>query len=142
MAGIRATHDFLTVAAATPLQLAGAAAMELPASYYEDTRREYAERRDVMMRVLVEAGFTAQTPQGAYYVMADVSSLGFDDDVAAARHLVSEVGVAAVPGSSFFSRPELGAHLVRFAFPKQLATLEEAGRRLQSARGSRSRTRS
>ena len=142
MAGIRATHDFLTVAAATPLQLAGAAAMELPASYYEDTRREYAERRDVMMRVLAEAGFTAQTPQGAYYVMADVSSLGFDDDVAAARHLVSEVGVAAVPGSSFFSRPELGSHLLRFAFPKQLATLEEAGRRLQGARGSRSRTRS
>ena len=86
-----------------------------------------------MMRVLAEAGFAAQTPQGAYYVMADVSSLGFDDDVAAARHLVSEVGVAAVPGSSFFSRPELGSHLLRFAFPKQLATLEEAGRRLQSA---------
>ncbi len=140
MAGIRATHDFLTVAAATPLQLAGAAAMELPASYYEDTRREYAERRGVMMRVLAEAGFSAQTPQGAYYVMADVSSLGFDDDVAAARHLVSEVGVAAVPGSSFFSRPELGSHLLRFAFPKQLATLEEAGKRLQGARGSRVRT--
>jgi aminotransferase len=133
MAGIRATHDFLTVAAATPLQLAGAAAMALPSSYYEETRREYAERRDVMMRVLGEAGFVAEAPEGAYYVMADASSLGFDDDVAAARYLVSEVGVAAVPGSSFFSRPELGSHLLRFAFPKQLATLEEAGRRLRGA---------
>jgi aminotransferase len=133
MTGIRATHDFLTVAAATPLQLAGAAAMTLPPSYYEETRWEYAERRDVMMRVLREAGFVAETPQGAYYVMADASSLGFDDDVAAARYLVSEVGVAAVPGSSFFSRPELGSHLLRFAFPKQLATLDEAGRRLRGA---------
>ena len=133
MAGIRATHDFLTVAAATPLQLAGAAAMSLPVSYYEETRREYAERREVMMRVLGEAGFAAEAPQGAYYVMADTSSLGFDDDVAAARYLVSEVGVATVPGSSFFSRPELGSHLLRFAFPKQLATLEEAGRRLRGA---------
>jgi aspartate/methionine/tyrosine aminotransferase len=141
MAGIRATHDFLTVAAATPLQLAGAAAMELPQSYYEETRREYTERRDVMMRVLGEAGFVAEAPQGAYYVMADTSSLGFDDDVAAARYLVSEVGVAAVPGSSFFSRPELGSHLLRFAFPKQLATLEEAGRRLRAAgRGRRTQT--
>ena len=95
---------------------------------------------ELPLRVLADAGFTAQTPQGAYYVMADVSSLGFDDDVAAAQHLVSEVGVAAVPGSSFFSRPELGSHLLRFGFPKQLATLEEAGRRLQGARGSRSRT--
>ena len=135
MAGIRATHDFLTVAAATPLQIAGVAAMALPASYYEETRRAYAARRAVMMRVLGEAGFTAEEPQGAYYVMADVSSLGFDDDVAAARYLVSEVGVAAVPGSSFFSRPEPGSHLLRFAFPKQLATLEEAGRRLGSAFG-------
>jgi len=132
MAGIRATHDFLTVAAATPLQLAGVAALSLPTSYYVGIRSEYAQRRDAMMRVLAEAGFTAERPQGAYYVMADVTSLGFDDDVAAARHLVEEVGVAAVPGSSFYSRPELGSHLLRFAFPKQLATLEEAGRRLRT----------
>jgi aminotransferase len=65
--------------------------------------------------------------------MADASSLGFDDDVSAARHLVEEVGVAAVPGSSFFSDPTLGAHLLRFAFPKKLETLEEAGRRLRTA---------
>jgi aminotransferase len=86
-----------------------------------------------MLRVLRDAGFTADPPQGAYYVMADVSSLGFDDDTAAARHLVEDVGVAAVPGSSFFSEPALGAHLLRFAFPKRIETLEEAGRRLITA---------
>ena len=131
MAGIRATHDFLTVAAATPLQLAGVTALALPPSYYERMRLEYQERRDVMLRVLGETGFAADPPQGAYYVMADVSSLDQPNDVAAARWLVEEVGVAAVPGSSFFSRPELGSHLLRFAFPKKLETLEEAGRRLR-----------
>jgi aspartate/methionine/tyrosine aminotransferase len=130
MAGIRATHDFLTVAAATPLQLAGVAALALPATYYERMRAEYQERRDVMLRVLRDAGFSADPPRGAYYVMADLSSLEQPNDVAAARWLVEEVGVAAVPGSSFFSRPELGSHLLRFAFPKKLETLEEAGRRL------------
>ncbi|MDP9185289.1 MAG: aminotransferase class I/II-fold pyridoxal phosphate-dependent enzyme [Actinomycetota bacterium] len=134
MAGIRATHDFLTVAAATPLQMAGVAALALPAGYYERMRAEYQERRDVMLRVLRDAGFTADVPQGAYYVMADISSLGQANDVAAARWLVEDVGVAAVPGSSFFSRPELGSHLLRFAFPKKLETLEEAGRRLLGIR--------
>ena len=86
-----------------------------------------------MIRVLREAGFAADPPAGAYYVMADVSSLGFDDDTAAARSLVEHVGVASVPGSSFFSEPALGAHLLRFAFPKKIDTLEEAGRRLASA---------
>jgi aminotransferase len=131
MAGIRATHDFLTVAAATPLQLAGVAALALPSTYYEQMRAEYQQRRDVIVRVLRDAGFTADAPQGAYYVMADLSTLDQPNDVAAARWLVEEVGVAAVPGSSFFSRPELGSHLLRFAFPKKLETLEEAGRRLR-----------
>jgi aspartate/methionine/tyrosine aminotransferase len=140
MAGIRATHDFLTVAAATPLQLAGVEALALPPSYYEQMRTEYQERRDVMLRVLREAGFTADPPQGAYYVMADMSSLDQPDDVAAARWLVEEIGVAAVPGSSFFSRPELGSHLLRFAFPKKLETLEEAGRRLIAAASARGHT--
>ncbi len=132
MAGIRSTHDFLTVAAAAPLQLAGIAALGLPGEYYEQIRKEYAERRDLMLEVLAAAGFTADPPEGAYYVMADVSSLGFDDDVVAARHLVEDVGVATVPGSSFFSRPELGRHLLRFAFCKKLETLEAAGERLRS----------
>ena len=96
-------------------------------------RKEYAERRDVMMRVLEEVGFAADVPQGAYYVMADITPMGFEDDVAAARHLVEHARVASVPGSSFFSRPELGRHLVRFAFCKRLETLEAAGERLLAA---------
>jgi aminotransferase len=93
-------------------------------------RADYVVRRATMMRVLEQAGFAAVPPEGAYYVMADVTPLGFDDDAAAAMHLVRDKGVAAVPGSSFFSEPELGKHLLRFAFCKRLETLEEAGRRL------------
>ena len=133
MAGIRATHDFLTVAAPAPLQIAGVVALGLPDMYYATIAKEYAERRDVMLRVLEQAGFVADPPEGAYYVMADTASLGFTDDTAAARHLVEEVGVAAVPGSSFFSRPELGRELLRFAFCKRLETLEAAGERLRGA---------
>ena len=85
-----------------------------------------------MMSILAETGFEAAPPAGAYYVMADCSHLGLGDDVATARHLVEHVGVATVPGSSFFSKPEDGAHLVRFAFCKNLATLEAAGERLRA----------
>jgi aspartate/methionine/tyrosine aminotransferase len=128
--GIRTVHDFLTVAAPAPLQVAGVTALGLPAGYYERIRLEYDERRATMMRLLGEAGFGALPPQGAYYVMADISHLGLGDDVETARHLVEEVGVASVPGSSFFSRPELGRSIVRFAFCKKLDTLEAAGDRL------------
>ncbi|MEX0650618.1 MAG: aminotransferase class I/II-fold pyridoxal phosphate-dependent enzyme, partial [Actinomycetota bacterium] len=125
MAGIRSVHDFLTVAAPAPLQIAGITALGLPASYYERMRADYAERRDVMLRVLAESGFeVASPPTGAYYVMADCSHLGFGDDVATARHLVEKVGVAAVPGSSFVADPSEGAHLLRFAFCKKIETLE------------------
>jgi aspartate/methionine/tyrosine aminotransferase len=132
MAGIRPVHDFLTVAAAAPLQVAGITALELPASYYEEMVAGYAARRETIMRILADAGFEARPPTGAYYVMADCSHLGLGDDVATARHLVEHVGVAAVPGSSFFSDPADGAHLLRFAFCKELATLEAAGERLTS----------
>ena len=89
MAGIRPVHDFLTVAAAAPLQIAGITALQLPAGYFERMRADYAERRDVMLRVLGESGFeVASPPTGAYYVMADCSHLGLGDDVATARHLV------------------------------------------------------
>jgi aminotransferase len=132
MAGIRPVHDFLTVAAAAPLQVAGITALELPASYYEEMVAGYAARRETIMRILADAGFEARPPSGAYYVMADCSHLGLGDDVATARHLVEHVGVATVPGSSFFSDPADGAHLLRFAFCKELATLEAAGERLTS----------
>ena len=132
---IRGVHDFLTVAAAAPLQEAGAVALAMPPEYYERTAREYLERRDTLMRILAETGFEADPVAGAYYVMADVSHLGLGEDVEVAHHLTREVGVAVVPGSSFFSRPELGAHLVRFAFCKKVETLEEAGARLRKAFG-------
>lgn len=138
MGGIRSVHDFLTVAAAAPLQVAGITALELPATYYVEASAEYAERRDLMMSILAGTGFEAASPAGAYYVMADCSHLGLGDDVATARHLVEHGGVATVPGSSFFSRPEDGAHLVRFAFCKTLATLEAAGERLRALHESRS----
>jgi aspartate/methionine/tyrosine aminotransferase len=128
---IRGMHDFLTVAAAAPLQEAGATALALPPDFYTRTAEEYAERRDVLLKILGDSGFAASPPEGAYYVMADCSHLGRSDDVAVARHLVEDVGVAVVPGSSFFSDRAHGAHLVRFAFPKKLETLEAAGDRLR-----------
>ncbi len=131
-AGIRVVHDFLTVAAAAPLQHAGIAALKMPQPYYERLRVDYATRRETMIRVLNEAGFEAAPPEGAYYVMADISHLGFDDDTQAALHLVDNVGVATVPGSSFFSNAVDGRGLLRFAFPKKLETLEAAGERLRA----------
>jgi aminotransferase len=135
MDAIRATHDFMTVGAATPLQHAGVTALGLGEAYFASMRADYVERRAVMMQVLEQAGFDAIRPQGAYYVMADVSPLGFADDTEAAMHLVREVGVAAVPGSSFFSRAEIGKHLLRFAFCKRLETLRQAGERLAKLSG-------
>ena len=129
---IRGMHDFLTVAAPAPLQEAGATALAMPPEFYLRTAEEYRERRDLMMKILEETAFEAAPPQGAYYVMADCSHLGLGDDVAVAKHLVEQVGVAVVPGSSFFSEPSNGAHLVRFAFPKRLETLEAAGDRLRT----------
>jgi aspartate/methionine/tyrosine aminotransferase len=131
MRGIRATHDFLTVAAPAPFQMAGIEALGLPRSLLAASAAGYAERRERMLEILAEAGFAARPPEGAYYVMADVTSLGFSDDVAAARYLVEVAGVATVPGSSFFSRPELGARLLRFAFCKRLETLDAARERLR-----------
>lgn len=132
MDGIRATHDFMTVGAATPLQHAGIVALGLGQDYLSAMLADYEQRRALMMRILEDAGFAAVAPEGAYYVMADISPLAFDDDWEAAMHLVRTVGVATVPGSSFFSRPELGAHLLRFAFCKRLETIEAAGARLRS----------
>ncbi|MGZ8579526.1 MAG: pyridoxal phosphate-dependent aminotransferase, partial [Actinomycetota bacterium] len=136
--GIRTVHDFLTVGAPTPLQHAGVVALGLPDAYYETISREYAERRELMLDILAEAGFGFSPPQGAYYVMADIWHLGFESDVEAALHMVEDVGVAVVPGSSFYSRPELGRNVVRFAFCKQLETLREAGGRLRARPGPRS----
>ncbi len=131
--GIRKVHDFLTVGAAAPLQEAGAVAMGFPESYYARLAQEYLERRDLMLGILEGAGFKTYKPYGAYYIMTDISGLGFDDDVTAARHLTKEVGVASVPGSSFYSKPELGRTKLRFSFCKKLETLNAAGERLARA---------
>jgi aminotransferase len=129
-AAVRKVHDFLTVGAAAPLQRAGAFALRLPASYYEHLQRDYLRRRDMLLPVLEEAGFKVFRPDGAYYVMTDISAFGFRDDIEFTRHLVREIGVACVPGSSFYSRPELGARQVRFCFCKKDSTLEAAAERL------------
>ena len=133
--GIRKVHDFLTVGAPAPLQEAGAVALGLPASYYEGLAEGYRARRDRLMPALVEAGFRCFRPRGAYYVMTDISGFGFADDLAFARHLVKEVGVAAVPGSSFYRDSRDGAQQVRFAFCKRNETLDAAAERLRKLRG-------
>jgi aminotransferase len=102
-------HDFLTVGAAAPLQAAGAYALDLPAVYYERLQSEYRARRDMLLPALEGAGFRTFRPDGAYYIMTDISAFGFPSDVEFTRHLIRDIGVACVPGSSFYSRPELGA---------------------------------
>ena len=127
--GIRKVHDFLTVGAAAPLQEAAIAGLNLPMTYYERLRADYARKRDLFLGALDTAGLTYARPQGAYYVMVDISPFGQEDDVRFCEWLAREVGVAAVPGSSFFHEPV--RHLIRFHFAKREETLREAGRRLQ-----------
>ena len=129
---IRKVHDFLTVGAPAPLQEAGAAALSLPESYYRNLAEGYRKRRDRLVPSLTAAGFKCFLPRGAYYVMTDISEFGFPDDIAFTKHLVSEIGVAAVPGSSFYRDPRDGARQVRFAFCKRDETLDEAARRLKT----------
>jgi aspartate/methionine/tyrosine aminotransferase len=131
---IRKVHDFLTVGAAAPLQEAGAKALALPDAYYTALAEGYARRRERVLGMLERAGFVTYPPGGAYYVMTDTTGLGWDDDVAFARHLVEEIGVAVVPGSSFYLDPSHGRRQVRFAFCKKDATLDEAERRLARLR--------
>jgi aspartate/methionine/tyrosine aminotransferase len=128
---IRKVHDFLTVGAAAPLQQAGVVALNLPDSYYEKLSVEYQKRRDLLLDRLDEAGFRCFRPQGAYYIMADIGEFGYADDVSFVRHLVKDPGVAAVPGSSFYSDSNAGVALIRFCFCKKYETLEKAGDRLR-----------
>jgi aminotransferase len=128
---IRKVHDFLTVGAPAPLQEAGASALSLPESYYTNLAEGYRKRRDRLIPALEEAGFVCFRPRGAYYVMTDIGKFNFSDDVSFTKYLVSEVGVAAVPGSSFYRDPRDGTRQVRFAFCKRDETLDEAARRLK-----------
>ena len=128
--GIRRVHDFLTVGAAAPLQAAAVVALGFPASYYDRLVADYRARRGLLLPALREAGFRLDEPAGAYYVMTDIRDLTDEDDVAFAMRLIRDPGVAAVPGSSFFSHPQLGRTKLRFAFPKRTETLVAAAERL------------
>lgn len=132
-AGVRKVHDFLTVGAPHPLQEAAATQLETGEAAYRCLAREYQERREAFMACLAAADLepVAGPPQGAYYVMTDIGKFGFPSDAEFARWMCREVGVAAVPGSSFYSRPRDGRHQVRFAFCKRIETLREAGKRLE-----------
>ena len=128
---IRKIHDFLTVGAANPLQHAGAYALSLPNSYYKELQKEYQLKRDFIVPVLQDAGFKCGAPEGAYYVMTDVSDFGFPNDVEFTKYMIREIGVAVVPGSSFYHDKALGAQKVRFCFCKKDETLQAAAERLQ-----------
>jgi aspartate/methionine/tyrosine aminotransferase len=128
---IRKVHDFLTVGAAAPLQEAGVRALRLPRSYYDHLQADYEMRRNRLLPVLKDAGFQCFDPDGAYYVMTDISAFGYKDDVEFSRFLVKDIGVAVVPGSSFYHEPELGRTQVRFTFCKRDETLAAAEERLQ-----------
>ena len=121
---IRKVHDFLTVGAAHPLQIAVAEALDLPASFYVELLGDYQERRDAIVDGLRDCGFEVSAPDGAYYVMAGIDSLGASDDVSFARRLVEEAAVATVPASSFYHDPALGRRHIRFSFPKKIETIE------------------
>ena len=131
-ASIRKVHDFLTVGAAAPLQEACAEAFAFPESYYKELGDFYRQRRDYMLKALEDVGFRCVRPGGAYYIMAEIAPFGWDDDVAFAFHLASEIGVAVVPGSSFYRPGHPDSHkYVRFCFCKEMATLEAAVANLQ-----------
>jgi aspartate/methionine/tyrosine aminotransferase len=133
--GIRRAHDFITVGAPHPLQEAAVTALGLPDAYYDELRAGYQARRDLLLGLVAQAGFTAWKPRGAYYILTDVGHFlpryGCRDDHEFAMFLVKEIGVATVPGSSFYAHQDLGRTKIRFCFPKTDDMLIEAGRRLQ-----------
>jgi aminotransferase len=131
MVAVRKAHDFMSVCAATPLQMAGVAALGMGDDYYANMKRDYAHRRETALDMLRDVGFKPVVPQGAYYIMADFSAISDEDDITFGTRMAREIGVACVPGSPFFSRPELSRNIVRFAFCKRQETLDEARVRLQ-----------
>ncbi len=131
---VRKVHDFLTVGAAHPLQEAGAFALQLDDTYYRELQSKYAERRNTLLQILKESGFRCHRPLGAYYIMTDIHDFGFPSDIEFAQHLVRDIGVAAVPGSSFYRESKDGEQQIRFCFCKKDETLQEAGRRLRNLR--------
>jgi len=141
---IRKVHDFLTVGAAAPLQQAGASALHSADSYYENLTATYTKKRARLLEILQDTGFIVYRPRGAYYIMTDISRFDFPAndprfasgtrDVAFAKYLVQEIGVACVPGSSFYNNPQDGASQVRFTFCKKEETLAAAEERFKKLR--------
>ena len=131
---IRKMHDFLTVGAPHPLQRAGIVALNLPSSYYKELVAKYDINRKRLLTSLTKAGFQCHQPEGAYYIMTDITDFGFPDDTTFAHWLVKEIGVGGVPGSSFYSRPHLGKTKFRFMFSMADDVLAEAGERLMQIR--------
>jgi len=136
---LKPAHDFLTICAATPLQAAALAALNLPESFYEQQRADYHARRALMAEILDDLGFRFVLPQGAYYILADYRGLPIPqarwDADRFARWMTTEVGVAVVPGPNFYANPEDGEGLIRFAYPKKLETLTAAARRMARLKG-------
>jgi aspartate/methionine/tyrosine aminotransferase len=132
---IRKVHDFLTVGAPHPLQEAGATALRLPPAFYHELAAMYQRKGAMLYEALTAAGLKCRAPQGAYYIMAEIGHLGFRDDFAAADFMLDDVGIAAVPGSSFYHDRELGRHILRFTFSKSEGTLSAAAERLKSLEG-------
>lgn len=132
--GLRKIHDFLTVGAPAPMQAAVTVAVGLPDEYYSRLLADYRQRRDYLIGELNRLGFNCRAPAGAYYVMSDITGFGFPDDVAFAQYLVKEIGVAVVPGTSFYSDPNQGKQRVRFSFPKRMSTLQGAVQLLEGVK--------
>jgi aminotransferase len=132
IAQARKVHDFLTVGAASPLQHAVVTALNFPASYYDELANEYAAQRDILCGYLDRTGLSYTRPEGAYFVMVDISPLGFASDIECAHWMAKDIGVAPVPGSSFF--PTRETRYVRLNFAKKPATLHAAGERLLKLR--------
>jgi aspartate/methionine/tyrosine aminotransferase len=132
--GVRAAHQFVTFATATPLQHGAAAALRAPQSFYQELTTAYRQRRDVLIDGLSGLGFEVFAPEGTYFVLADHTGFGFADDVAFARHMVADIGVAVIPPSAFYHRREDGKSLVRFAFCKDEETIERALERMTKLR--------
>ncbi len=134
-ASIRKVHDFLTVGAPTPLQQAGVVALRMPDQYFVELASRYEAKRNRMLGILENVGFRCFVPKGAYYIMCAIDAFDFRDDVALCTHLVDEIGVASVPGSSFFSDAAVGRNFIRFCFAKKEETLALAAERLERLKG-------
>jgi aminotransferase len=131
MAAIRKCHDYMVVAAPTPFQMGAVAAMGLPASYYRELQEFYRERRDFLLRVFEDLSIPVFRPSGAYYMMIKIDGLGYGDDWTLAMALVEKAGLAVVPGSSFYHRPQDGRDKVRFCFAKKWETLRQVKDRME-----------